>query len=97
MGYGDGKLLAMTGGLLGWKSVPLTLLWGSLCGIVVSLPALFLRRRRATAAPDQPPLRHVEVPFGPFLAFGAFCYLMVFIGRDYETVLLRFFGGLSTP
>ncbi len=109
MGYGDGKLLAITGGLLGYKSLPLTLLWGSLAGIAVSLPALILRRRsekrtqvdnaaRTDAtkdgAVDHALLRHVEVPFGPFLAFGAFCYLLLFIGRDYETVILRLFGGL---
>lgn len=28
--------------------------------------------------PDQPPLRHVELPFGPFLVMGAICYLFVY-------------------
>jgi leader peptidase (prepilin peptidase) / N-methyltransferase len=98
MGYGDGKLLALTGGLLGWRSLPLTLLLGSLSGLLVTVPVLLARRRRAAAAgaaaEGEPALRHVEVPFGPFLAFGAFLYLYLFGGRDAETVLFRLFGGL---
>lgn len=105
LGYGDGKLLALTGGLLGWKSLPLTLLCGSLSGLMIAVPALLLsRRRRARQGPParpsepsaEPPatLRHTEVPFGPFLAFGALVYLFLFVGRDYEAVLYNLFGRL---
>ena len=99
MGYGDGKLLSLVGGLLGWRALPLTLLFGSLSGIAVSVPTLLLRRRRARAAglsaDDETALRHIEVPFGPFLALGAFLYLYLFGGRDAETVIFQLFGRLS--
>jgi leader peptidase (prepilin peptidase) / N-methyltransferase len=100
MGYGDGKLLSLIGGLLGWRALPLTLLLGSLSGLCVTVPVLLLRRRRKAAAPgppggdEGPALRHVEVPFGPFLAFGGFLYMYLFVGRDAETVIFRLFGGL---
>lgn len=93
LGYGDGKLLALTAGLMGWKSLPLTLLCGSLLGLAIAVPLLLLRRRASSGAgaTDDQPLRHVEVPFGPFLACGALCYLFLFVGRDYETVVFRLF------
>lgn len=99
MGYGDGKLLMLTAGLLGWKSLPITLLVGSVSGMLVSVPLLVLRRRARSAAgaepagDTEPALRHVEVPFGPFLAVGALAYMFGFVGRDYETVLLHLVGG----
>jgi leader peptidase (prepilin peptidase) / N-methyltransferase len=89
MGLGDGKLLAVIGALLGWKSLPIVLVLGSLLGTLVSIPALLLARRRAGATTPPPPsplqeddgkaeeasLRRVQVPFGPFLAMGALVYL----------------------
>ncbi len=72
--------------------------------MLVSIPLLVLRRRAerrtqagtTTTTPepaDQPSLRHIEVPFGPFLAVGALVYMFVFAGRDDETVLLHLFSG----
>jgi leader peptidase (prepilin peptidase) / N-methyltransferase len=78
LGLGDGKLLAMVGATLGWKALPITLIAGSLLGTVVALPVLLLARRRHPPGPDedqQPSLRHVQVPFGPFLAAGALVHL----------------------
>lgn len=92
MGYGDGKLLALTGGLLGWQSLPLTVLLGSLSGILLNLPILLWRRRQGGMAETK--LRHAEVPFGPPLCLGATVYLYFFVGRDMETVLFRLFGGV---
>ena len=61
MGFGDVKLLAMIGAFLGWQAVPLCLLIGSLSGSVLGLSAMaFLGKGRRW-----------EIPFGPFLAFGA--------------------------
>lgn len=75
MGYGDGKLLAIIGALLGWQAVVVSLFFGSLIGSVASIAALAVARRRA---PDpEVPLRHVEVPFGPFLAAGALAYVFL--------------------
>lgn len=92
MGYGDGKLLSITGGLLGWQSLPVTLLVGSLVGIVVNVPILLWQRRKEQKQ-GGPALRHVEVPFGPPLAIGAVVFLFLFIGKDLETVLFQLFAG----
>lgn len=91
LGYGDGKLLAVIGALLGWQAVVAALFAGSLLGSLVSIPVLLLARRRApdsgTATADQAPgddqdddelpFRHAQVPFGPFLALGAILYVFV--------------------
>jgi leader peptidase (prepilin peptidase)/N-methyltransferase len=80
LGGGDELLTALVGGLLGWRALPVTLFLGAVCGTLVSVPLVLLRRRARPAPADgEPPLRHVEVPFGPFLAFGAAIYL--FFGR----------------
>lgn len=100
LGYGDGKLLALIGGLLGWQALPVVLLLGSLSGLLISLPVLFLRRRAHRPAQpatpdgsssdgDRESLRHVQIPFGPFLALGAVFHLLVLHGRSPEAVLLR--------
>ena len=91
MGYGDGKLLAMIGALFGWQGVAASLFLGSLSGSILGIGALVIarhaqRRERAAADPanpaqpgeaaaDEVPLRHAELPFGPFLALGAIAYL----------------------
>lgn len=42
LGLGDGKLLAVIGGFLGWKALPLVLFLGSLQGLIVAVPMLLL-------------------------------------------------------
>jgi len=78
LGYGDGKLLAIVGALYGWRGVVVTLFVGSLLGSVISIAVLSLRRRSAVEGEgetdEDAPMRHVEVPFGPFLAAGALVY-----------------------
>jgi leader peptidase (prepilin peptidase)/N-methyltransferase len=96
LGYGDGKLLALIGGLLGWRAVLFALFGGSLLGTVLVVPPLLVtsaRRRRQRGHgweefvarvekqdrvlyPDVA-LRHVEIPFGPFLIAAAFAYLFL--------------------
>jgi leader peptidase (prepilin peptidase)/N-methyltransferase len=44
MGYGDGKLLAVVGALLGWKGVLVSLFGGSLLGVVIAIPAIVVQR-----------------------------------------------------
>lgn len=125
LGYGDGKLLAVVGALLGWKAVLFSLFGGSILGSVIGIGALLVSRGRAAptdeavsgesvaeqtaaagpqpepaatwaaalpadgaadptpdpdqdAAPADPaevPLRHMELPFGPFLAAAALGYV----------------------
>ncbi len=70
MGGGDIKLLAMIGAFLGWRAIPFTLLVASCSGSVIGI-ATMIRYRADTK---------LALPFGPFLAFGAGCYL--FIGES---------------
>ena len=99
LGYGDGKLLAVIGALLGWQAIPFAMFVGSMLGTVIALPVLIVQRRRAAAqpappegAPDSegdeagPALRHLEIPFGPFLILGALAYL--FFGKTLTTLWL---------
>lgn len=67
MGYGDGKLLALVGALFGWQAVLVALFAGSLVGSVIMVTVLVIQRRRN--------IRHVELPFGPFLVLGAIGYM----------------------
>lgn len=65
MGMGDVKMLAMVGGFLGWKLVLLTILIGSVLGSIWGL---------AGVASARYGLKHA-LPFGTFLAIGAFVSL----------------------
>ena len=58
MGFGDVKLLAMIGGMLGWKLVIFAFFLGAVFGAVVGV-ASFLRTG------DH------HIPFGPFLAVAS--------------------------
>jgi len=58
MGYGDFKLLAAIGALLGWQVLPMVILLSSLVGAVVGLSLIaFLGRDK-----------NIPIPFGPYLA-----------------------------
>lgn len=61
MGGGDVKLLGMIGAFLGWKSVFLTLFFGSLFGTLISLILILMKKRKIDD----------YVPFGPYLTIGA--------------------------
>lgn len=56
LGLGDGKLLAVMGALLGWRALLPIVFSASFIGIVVSIPALVVQRRRqraqGTTSPD---------------------------------------------
>ena len=71
MGYGDAKLLALVGALLGWRAVVFTFLLAPFFGLLIVVPVLIARRSR---------IRGVEVPYGPFLVGAALVY--VFFGRQ---------------
>ncbi|MFQ5900417.1 MAG: prepilin peptidase [Thermodesulfobacteriota bacterium] len=70
MGGGDIKLLAMIGAFLGWKGALVTLFLGSFVGAFTGI-FFMIREGKDTK---------YAVPFGPFLAIGAFIYL--FFGND---------------
>ena len=65
MGGGDAKLLAMLGAFLGVKAVPFIIFSSSLVGTVAGLSIMVLQRKG----------RHLAIPFGPYLAFGAVLYI----------------------
>jgi leader peptidase (prepilin peptidase) / N-methyltransferase len=49
LGLGDGKLLAAMGALLGWKALAPIVFSASFIGIMVSIPALLVQRRKRAA------------------------------------------------
>jgi leader peptidase (prepilin peptidase)/N-methyltransferase len=67
IGMGDAKLLAAIGGWLGYQSLIPTVLVGSVCGSLFGL-VFIIKKRHADM--------QTEIPFGPFLAFGAVLYLL---------------------
>ncbi|MBI1396459.1 MAG: prepilin peptidase [Betaproteobacteria bacterium] len=58
MGFGDFKLLAAIGAFLGWKLLPMVILFSSAVGAIVGIALIvFARHGRST-----------PIPFGPYLA-----------------------------
>jgi len=70
MGGGDIKMMAMVGGLLGWKGVLLTTFFGSLSGSIVGVSLIMLKGREWGS----------RIPFGPYLVTGAL--ISLFWGQD---------------
>jgi leader peptidase (prepilin peptidase)/N-methyltransferase len=81
MGRGDLKFLAAIGAFLGWRAVLFSIFAGSLLGSFVGLGTLLIGKRVWSA----------KLPFGPYLALGAFLWL--FFGE----ALLRWYTGLLNP
>lgn len=54
MGYGDAKLLALIGGLLGWQALLPTMFLASFQGSIIGITALVIARRGAPPAEDEP-------------------------------------------
>ncbi len=67
MGGGDIKLLAMIGAFTGWQGVIFVVFFSSLAGSVVGILYIVFSGR-GTRSP---------IPFGPFLALGAYVYFLV--------------------
>jgi len=67
MGGGDIKMMAMIGGLLGWKGVVFTTFVGSLIGSICGIILLVYQGK----------MRGLKIPFGPFLGIGAILSLLV--------------------
>ena len=78
MGYGDGKLLAIIGALLGWKAVVISLFGGAVIGSVIGIGALLARRapQESAEGDDDASIGRTELPFGPFLAAAAVGYVL---------------------
>ncbi len=78
MGGGDIKMMAMLGGIMGWKSVLLTTFLGSLLGSVWGVFLMIFRGKG----------RKTKIPFGPFLAAGA--VITLFFGQEIFAWYLRY-------
>jgi len=90
MGLGDVKLLAMIGAFLGWQAIPAVLVIASITGSLAGFVVMFGARGRARGRRVRRRLgrrallpflrraaRRTEIPFGPFLAFGAVLVLFL--------------------
>jgi leader peptidase (prepilin peptidase)/N-methyltransferase len=66
MGGGDIKMLAMIGAFLGWQGALATLILASIAGSLIGILLIVVKGKNFKYA----------VPFGPFLALGAFCTLL---------------------
>ncbi len=66
MGYGDFKLLAAIGALLGWQVLPMVILLSSVVGAVVGITLIAVTRRD----------KSVPIPFGPYLATAGFIAML---------------------
>jgi leader peptidase (prepilin peptidase)/N-methyltransferase len=67
LGMGDVKMLAMVGAFLGWQAVFVTLILSSFGGALVGIGLMLMRRGNLKVA----------LPFGTFLALGAFAAMLV--------------------
>ena len=73
MGFGDVKLLAGFGAIMGFTRALEVLVAASILGIVVMVPYAKWTAKKATSNPEGDA---GQIPFGPFLAFAApFMYL----------------------
>jgi leader peptidase (prepilin peptidase) / N-methyltransferase len=81
MGGGDIKLLAMIGAFCGIQGVIFSLIAGSFVGALVGIPLTFKKQEGMKYA----------LPFGPFLSFGAFVYIIA--GDPLVRALNGFLGG----
>lgn len=74
MGQGDIDLLALIGAFLGYIGIWITLLVGSIIGSMVGLSLCLTQKKWS-----------IMLPFGPFLALGAFVYLYFY--NDFFSLL----------
>ena len=66
MGFGDVKLFALIGAWFGWQALPFTIFSGALIGSVVGITWIVIAGRD----------RNLPIPFGPYLVFGAWGFLL---------------------
>ena len=80
MGYGDFKLLAVFGALLGWQQLPLIILLSSAVGAVVGV-ILITVQGKSKATP---------IPFGPYIAAAG--WIAMLWGEQLTNSYLRYLG-----
>ena len=80
MGYGDFKLLAAIGALLGWKMLPLVVMLSAFVGAVIGLMLIVINERD----------KNTPIPYGPYLSAAAFIALLW--GDEMNAMYLHFAG-----
>ncbi|MDX3772532.1 prepilin peptidase [Chromatiaceae bacterium AAb-1] len=84
MGYGDFKLLAIFGALLGWQQLPLLLLLASITGIVAGAVQLAMQGQHGKL--KHPP----RIPFAPYLIVAG--WISLFWGKQITGAYLSYIG-----
>jgi leader peptidase (prepilin peptidase)/N-methyltransferase len=80
MGYGDFKLLAVFGALLGWQSLLTIILLSSVVGAIIGITLLSIQGKdKAT-----------PIPFGPYLAIAG--WIAMLWGNQLQTMYLNLVG-----
>ena len=80
MGYGDFKLLAAIGALLGWQALPVVILLSSVVGAVVGILGIMIMGRD----------KNIPIPFGPYLAAAGF--IAALWGNEITAAYFQFAG-----
>lgn len=80
MGYGDFKLMAIFGALLGWQQLPLIILLSSVVGAVIGSIMLSIQRKGQSTA----------IPFGPYIAAAG--WIAMLWGQQISDAYLRSIG-----
>ena len=78
MGWGDAKLIAAVGLLIGWPDILLVIMIAFIAGAIVGVTMLVGKKKRFKDA----------LPFGPFIAFGVI--MVVYFGYDIISLYFRF-------
>lgn len=80
MGYGDFKLLAALGALLGWQQLPVIILMSSFVGAIIGITMIVAKGQDKS----QP------IPFGPYLAIAG--WLSMLYGNDITRAYFNWIG-----
>lgn len=80
MGYGDFKLMAVFGALLGWQQLPLIILLSSVVGAVIGSIMLAVQKKQQSTA----------IPFGPYIAAAG--WIAMLWGTQISDAYLRSIG-----
>ena len=80
MGYGDFKLLAAIGALLGWQALPVVILLSSVVGTIVGILGIMIMGRD----------KNIPIPFGPYLAAAGF--IAALWGNEITAAYFQFAG-----
>ncbi len=80
MGYGDFKLLAVFGALLGWQAILTIVLLSSVVGALIGMLQIIIQGKDKTT----------PIPFGPYLAIAGWVTLLW--GEQIQTIYFSYLG-----